>query len=152
MRAAAVIANHSVLRTACRRCFALALWLAGCLAAAAQSSPQAPPAQGQQASGAVSVPAQQKISPVTTTVIVHGELEDNYLPESITVGTLGGAPLKDVPLSASVMTRDLLSDQVSRLLSDVVKNDASVGDDYVPVGYYGDYQIRGFPLDPRNRT
>ena len=27
------------------------------------------------------------------------------------------------------------------------KNDASVGDDYVPVGYYGDYQIRGFPLD-----
>jgi iron complex outermembrane receptor protein len=125
----------------------LALWLAGCLAAAAQSSPQAPPAQGQPISGAASIPAQQKISPVTTTVIVHGELEDNYLPESITVGTLGGAPLKDVPLSASVITRDLLNDQVSRLLSDVVKNDASVGDDYVPVGYYGDYQIRGFPLD-----
>ena len=33
------------------------------------------------------------------------------------------------------------------LLSDVVKNDASVGEDYAPVGYYGDYQIRGFPLD-----
>ncbi len=29
----------------------------------------------------------------------------------------------------------------------MVQNDASVGDDYVPVGYYGDYQIRGFPLD-----
>ena len=92
-------------------------------------------------------PAQQKPAPVTTTVVVHGEMEDNYLPEAVTVGTLDGAPLKETPLSATVVTRDLLSDQVSRLLSDVMKNDASVGDDYVPVGYYGDYQIRGFPLD-----
>ena len=29
----------------------------------------------------------------------------------------------------------------------MIQNDASVGDDYVPVGYYGDYQIRGFPID-----
>ena len=92
-------------------------------------------------------PPQQKPAPVTTTVVVHGEVEDNYLPDSITVGTLGGAPLKEAPLSASVITRDLLSDQVSRLLSDVVKNDASVDDDYVPVGYYGVYEIRGFPID-----
>jgi iron complex outermembrane receptor protein len=91
--------------------------------------------------------AQQKPAPVTTTVVVHGETEDNYLPESVTVGTLDGAPLRETPLSATVVTRDLLSDQDARLLSDVVKNDASVGDDYVPVGYYGDYQIRGFPLD-----
>ena len=40
-----------------------------------------------------------------------------------------------------------MGDQVSRLLSDVVKNDASVGEDYAPVGYYGDFQIRGFPID-----
>jgi len=92
-------------------------------------------------------PAPQKPAPVTTTVIVHGEIEDNYLPESVTVGTLDGAPLKESPLSATVVTRDLLNDQISHLLSDVVRNDASVGDDYVPVGYYGDYQIRGFPID-----
>jgi iron complex outermembrane receptor protein len=91
--------------------------------------------------------AQQKPAPVTTTVIVHGEVEDNYLPESVTVGTLDGAELRNAPLSASVVTRDLLNDQVSRLLSDVIQNNASVGDDYVPVGYYGDYQIRGFPID-----
>jgi iron complex outermembrane receptor protein len=29
----------------------------------------------------------------------------------------------------------------------VVKNDASIGEDYAPVGYYGDYEIRGFPID-----
>ena len=33
------------------------------------------------------------------------------------------------------------------MLSDVVKNDASIGEDYAPVGYYGDYEIRGFPID-----
>ncbi len=93
------------------------------------------------------VPNEQKPAPITTTVIVHGEVQDNYLPESVTVGTLTGEKLEDAPLSASVVTRDLLNDQVSRLLSDVVINDAAVGNDYVPVGYYGDYQIRGFPLD-----
>ena len=125
--------------------------LIGCLAvsAAAQTVTQAPqnPAPAPQANEQTPAPAQQKLAPVTTTVIVHGEVEDNYLPQSVTVGTLGGEPLKEAPLSASVITRDLLSDQVSRLLSDVIQNDASVGDDYVPVGYYGDYQIRGFPLD-----
>ncbi len=91
---------------------------------------------------------QQKPLPrVNATVEVHARVQDNYLPESITAGTLIGAPLKEMPLSVTVVTRDLLSDQVARLLSDVVKNDASVTDDYVPVGYYGDYQIRGFPID-----
>ena len=92
-------------------------------------------------------PAPPPIQPVTTTVVVHGGANDNYLPDTITVGTLTGEALKDLPLSATVITRDLLNDEVSRLISDVVKNDASVTDDYVPVGYYGDYQIRGFPLD-----
>lgn len=91
---------------------------------------------------------QQKVAPVTTTtVVVQGEVNDNYLPEQVTVGTLGNQPLKNAPLSATVVTRDLLTDQEARLLSDVVKNDASVEDDYVPVGYYGDYQIRGYAID-----
>ena len=87
--------------------------------------------------------AQQKITPVTTTVVVHGDINGDYLPESVTVGNLAGLPVKSAPLSATAVTRDLLNDQVARLLSDVVQNDASVEDDYVPVGYYGDYQIRG---------
>jgi iron complex outermembrane receptor protein len=84
---------------------------------------------------------------VTTTITVRGDTKDDYLPESVTVGTLDGGTLREAPLSATVVTRDLLSDQVARLLSDVVNNDASVANDYVPVGYYGFYQIRGFPLD-----
>ncbi len=109
--------------------------------ARAPASP--PPASGKSDSAAT---AQQALR-VTTTVVVHGEVKDDYLPDTVTVGNLEGAALKDTPLSVTVVTRDLLNDQVSRLLSDVVKNDASVSDDYVPVGYYGDYMIRGFPID-----
>ncbi len=89
----------------------------------------------------------QQLPRVNTTVVVHGEVNSDYLPESISVGMLDGLPLEEAPLSATVVTRDLMSNQAARLLSDVVKNDASIDDDYVPVGYYGDYEIRGFPID-----
>jgi iron complex outermembrane receptor protein len=91
-------------------------------------------------------PSQAK-QPVTTTVVVRGETKDDYLSPTVSVGTLDGAALKDAPLSATVVTRDVLNDQDARLLSDVVKNDASIGEDYAPVGYYGDFEIRGFPID-----
>jgi iron complex outermembrane receptor protein len=140
----------------------LALWIAAiaCLAAVpgacgqTQSPPAAnPPATS--ASAAQTPDAKKPVAPnpstqvprVTTTVVVHGEAKDDYLPDTVAVGTLDGAALKETPLSATVVTRDLLNDQVSRLLSDVVKNDASIGEDYAPVGYYGDYEIRGFPID-----
>ena len=105
-------------------------------------APQSPPAaQTGQDTG------DQKIKPVTTTVVVVGEAPDDYSPMESSVGSLDNLPLASAPVSATVVTRDLMNDQVSRLLSDVVKNDASIGEDYAPVGYYGDYQIRGFPID-----
>jgi iron complex outermembrane receptor protein len=138
-----------IVPTACAAAFLLFLCVAAPLTAqTVQQIPIPTPPASQNSSPAQNpAPAQQKPAPVTTTVVVHGEIEDNYLPQSVTVGTLDGAPLRETPLSATVVTRDFLNDQDARLLSDVVKNDASVGDDYVPVGYYGDYQIRGFPLD-----
>jgi iron complex outermembrane receptor protein len=112
-------------------------------AALVQGHAQAPvvPATPNPAATAPQVPR------VTTTVVVHGEAKDDYLTDAVTVGTLDGASLQETPLSATVVTRELLSDQAARLLSDLVKNDASIGEDYAPVGYYGDYEIRGFPID-----
>jgi iron complex outermembrane receptor protein len=134
---------HSVsIRSWPRKAIFLAVCTAGAVSLRAQSA--APAAQSETQKPAS---AQQKPAPVTTTVVVHGETNDNYLPESVTVGTIDGAPLKDAPLSATVMTRGVMNDQISRLLSDVVKNDASIGEDYAPVGYYGDFEIRGFTLD-----
>jgi iron complex outermembrane receptor protein len=116
-----------------------------------RSFPQSPsaPAQSPAQTAAVqnSGGTGQAVPPVTTTVVVHGDVKDDYLPQTVTAGTLDGAPLSETPLSVTVVTRDLLTDQVARLLSDVVKTDASIGEDYAPVGYYGDFQIRGFPID-----
>ncbi len=119
--------------------------LLGCLSVCGVAIAQNPaPTNPAPASQSQNVPP---IAPVTTTVVVHGEVKDDYLPEAIGVGTLDGASLLETPLSATVVTRDLLSDQNARLLSDVVKNDASIGEDYAPVGYYSDFEIRGFPID-----
>src|SRR5580698_1740923 len=104
-------------------------------------------AQTQSTSASNSSQQQQPVQPVTTTVIVHGQASDDYLPAEISVGSLDSIPLLSTPVSATVVTRDLLTDQFSRVLSDVVKNDASIGEDYAPVGYYGDFQIRGFTID-----
>ena len=90
---------------------------------------------------------QQKIPTVTTTIVVNGGSANGYVPELLSLGNLDGQSLKETPVSALVITRSLLDDQQSRLLSDIVKNDASIGEDYAPVGYYGDYQIRGIPID-----
>jgi len=97
-------------------------------------------------------PAESKSAPPalphpTTTVVVHDEIKPGYLPESVTVGSLDGETLQELPLSATAVTRELLDDQAVRVLSDAVKNDASIGEDYAPVGYYGDFEIRGFPID-----
>ena len=90
---------------------------------------------------------QQKPDRVTTTVVVHGEVKDDYLSDAGTAGSLDNTPIRETPLSVTDVTSAVMSDQVSRVLSDVVKNDASVGEDYAPVGYYGDFEIRGFPID-----
>ncbi len=111
----------------------------------APASAQTPSAPTQQMPPAST--SQQKPDRVTTTVVVHGEVKDDYLSDAASSASLDGVPVKETPLSVSGVTSALMSDQVSRVLSDVVKNDASIGEDYAPVGYYGDYQIRGFPID-----
>lgn len=108
------------------------------------SQAESPKTSSQQSGSAT---RQEKLKGTSTTVVVHGKAQESYAPENFTLGILGTEPLKNAPVSATVITRGVLNDQVARLLSDVVKNDASVQDDYVPVGYYGDYAIRGFPID-----
>src|SRR5208337_4020303 len=93
------------------------------------------------------LPVRLAVESARKVVIVKGEVADDYKPANVAVGNLDNQPLQELPLSALVVTRSLLDDQQARLLSDVAKNDASVGEDYAPVGYYQDFEIRGFPLD-----
>src|SRR5947199_3351332 len=106
---------------------AAAVFISAGVAVAQTSSPAAPQQTAQAQSQ--SAPA---IPPVTTTVLVHGDVKDDYLPDTMNAGTLDGARLSETPLSATIVTRDLLTDQGARVLADVVKNDASIGEDYAP--------------------
>jgi iron complex outermembrane receptor protein len=121
----------------CATCLLMLGWLGGSLCAA--QAPASSPEAGKQ--------AQMPLPRVTTTVEVHGQVTDDYFSGATTAGSLDGTPLKETPLAITSVTRAVLSDQLARTLTDVVKNDASVGEDYAPVGYYGDFEIRGFPID-----
>lgn len=113
-----------------------------CLHAQTSSSSANAPQQ----SSAPNAQSQNPPLKTTETVVVHENIED-YDPHSLTIGGFGDTPIELAPASAMVITRSILDDQQARLLSDVVKNNASVGEDYAPVGWYQDFEIRGFPID-----
>lgn len=78
---------------------------------------------------------------------VSSEQPSVYQPASAAVGSFGDAPLIDSPASISVFSEEMLKNQQARLLSEVLRNDASVGDGYAPVGYYENFVVRGFSLN-----
>ncbi len=82
------------------------------------------------------------------TVTVVGQETTDYQGKKAAVAGFDNAPLLDTPASVAVITEARLKDQQARLLSEVLKNDASVGDSYAPVGYYENFVIRGFALNP----
>lgn len=81
------------------------------------------------------------------TVKVQGQDESGYRSETASVGGFDEAPLLDTPASITVIDAALIKDQQARLLSEVLRNDASVGDSYAPIGYYENFVVRGFSLN-----
>ena len=67
----------------------------------------------------------------------HGTAIDAY----------GPATLHDTPAAVTVIARTQIDDRHIRSLSELARQDASLGDNYAPVGYYQDIAIRGYPLD-----
>ncbi len=81
-------------------------------------------------------------------VTVYGQdTTSDYQAKRAGVAGFDNAPLLDTPASVAVITEARLKDQQARLLSEVLKNDASVGDSYAPVGYYENFVVRGFSLN-----
>lgn len=64
-----------------------------------------------------------------------------------TFGSFGNAPLHDTPAAITVITRAQIDDRQPRTLSELVRGDSAINDNYAPAGYYQDVSIRGFPLD-----
>ncbi|WP_236179185.1 TonB-dependent siderophore receptor [Pseudomonas mosselii] len=77
------------------------------------------------------------------------EVQDDtsYQAREAQVGGLHSAPLLDTPASVSVFSRQLLDDRQVRKLSEVLQSDASVGESYAPIGYYENFNVRGFELN-----
>ena len=84
----------------------------------------------------------------TVNVTASGTGSAGARARSASVAGFDDAPLLDTPASVSVVSQQQMRDQQSRVLSDVVKNDASINENYAPVGYYENFSIRGFALDP----
>ncbi|MFJ4343904.1 TonB-dependent siderophore receptor [Pseudomonas sp. NPDC089401] len=70
-----------------------------------------------------------------------------YQAREAAVGGFQAAPLLDTPASVSVFSQDLLQDRQVRKLSEVLQSDASVGESYAPIGYYENFNVRGFELN-----
>ncbi|MFC6299983.1 TonB-dependent siderophore receptor [Pseudomonas sp. CCM 7893] len=80
-------------------------------------------------------------------VKVQGEERGGYQSETASAGGFDEAALLDTPASITVINESLIKDQQARLLSEVLRNDASVGESYAPIGYYENFVVRGFSLN-----
>ncbi|CAM3410639.1 hypothetical protein GCM10011247_45390 [Pseudomonas plecoglossicida] len=73
--------------------------------------------------------------------------DESYQALEASVGGFQAAPLLDTPATISVFDRPLIDDRQVRLLSEVLHSDASVGESYAPIGYYENFNVRGFELN-----
>ncbi len=72
---------------------------------------------------------------------------DGYQVRQAQVAGWQPAALLDTPASISVFSQQLLEDRQVRKLSEVLQSDASVGESYAPIGYYENFNVRGFELN-----
>ena len=85
----------------------------------------------------------EKLETITVTAPQAAD-QDN---KTVALQGFGTKELKKAAASITVLNAKLLEDQHARILADIVKNDASVGDSYAPIGYYSNFVSRGFTLD-----
>ena len=71
----------------------------------------------------------------------------SYQATQTAVGGFQPGPTLDTPASISVFSQQMLEDRQVRLLSEVLQGDAAVGESYAPVGYYENFNVRGFELN-----
>ncbi len=96
---------------------------------------------------AASVHAQQAASGSGTLQAVT--ITDRTAAASADVTGFGDVPLREVPVSATVIDREQIQQSGARRLADLTAFDSSVSDAYNAPGYWDFVSIRGFTLDNR---
>lgn len=121
---------------------------AGVAMAATGVLAQAAPAAATAPAEAASAAASETGSTVLHKVTVQGKAERQKagLGSRGGVGVLGSQDAMDIPFSSLNYTEQLMRDQQSRTLADVLQNDASVRVMTAAQGFGEDFQIRGFAV------
>lgn len=85
-------------------------------------------------------------APLAPIVVTAPRDPDDYGSARAVLGLTRRA-LLETPASATVIPRGLLDEQGGRGVLGAIGYDASVGENYAPLGYYESLSIRGFTLD-----
>lgn len=83
----------------------------------------------------------------TITVNATQYSDELYTSKKVSLSGFQTGDIKKVPASITTITTERIADQHAKTLTDVIKNDSSLGDGYAPIGYYPNFVARGFALD-----
>ncbi len=83
----------------------------------------------------------------TISVNATQNTDDLYSSKKVNLSGFQTGDIKKIPASITTITSERMADQHAKTLTDVVKNDSSLGDGYAAIGYYPNFVARGFSLD-----
>ncbi|PPC21438.1 TonB-dependent siderophore receptor [Acinetobacter baumannii] len=83
----------------------------------------------------------------TITVNATQNSDALYTSKKVSLSGFQTGDVKKVPASITTITSERIADQHAKILTDVIKNDSSLGDGYAAIGYYQNFVARGFALD-----
>lgn len=83
----------------------------------------------------------------TITVNATQNSDALYTSKKVNLSGFQTGDVKKVPASITTITSERIADQHAKTLTDVIKNDSSLGDGYAAIGYYPNFVARGFALD-----
>jgi iron complex outermembrane recepter protein len=104
---------------------------------------------GQASSQAQSVYQVNPDARSTSTDTITVRAERSAAPRTPSVSGLGDVPLRELPLSATVLDAQALQSAGVLRLADLTRLDASTTDSYNAVGYWDFLSVRGYTLDNR---
>lgn len=90
---------------------------------------------------------ENKVSRLETITVKAQAAENVYFQPKVNLSGFTQQNLAEIPASIHTVTAERIADQHAKTVTDVVKNDAAVGDGYAPIGYYSNFMMRGFALN-----
>lgn len=90
---------------------------------------------------------ENKVSRLETITVNAQAAESVYFQPKVNLSGFTQQNIAEIPASIHTVMAERIADQHAKTLTDVVKNDAAVGDGYAPIGYYSNFMMRGFALN-----